>query len=192
MMLRLRLAVLPLLLLVLLSAVRGGATTTTTIHVSSSVRDDAQKRHRDGSSASPFATLHEARDAMRAGLGRGGPRIVLIEGDHHLHEPVLLDSRDEATAAAPIIYRGVRSSRSEAPRSSTPGGGSRQQASLSAGIKLPSSAFQRVTVPSGATGAVKINLYEFGLNRSMIPGMMGVQNSGSRWDPTLPAVTSSS
>ena len=45
-----------------------------------------------------------ARDAMRAGLGRGGPRIVLIEGDHHLLEPVLLDSRDEATRSEQHEY----------------------------------------------------------------------------------------
>ena len=58
----------------------------------------------DGTRLRPFATLHEARDAMRAGLGAHEPRTVSVEGDHHLAEPLLLDERDSGTATAPVTW----------------------------------------------------------------------------------------
>eukprot|EP01045_Picozoa_sp_COSAG04_P010474 COSAG04_NODE_642_length_11667_cov_3.319502_9_plen_157_part_00 len=58
----------------------------------------------DGTRLRPFATLHEARDAMRAGLGANEPRTVRVEGDHHLAQPLLLDERDSGTATAPVTW----------------------------------------------------------------------------------------
>ena len=110
-----------------------------------------------GSAAHPFLSVHAARDAMRAGLGAGRPRTVLLSGDHHLPEPLRLDSRDTGSPDAPIVWR---SSDPEDP------------ARLTGGAKLPGDAFAAAgAVPSGAAGVMKIDLYSHGLNSTAIPGM---------------------
>ena len=125
------------------------------IHVSAGA---ALLGSRDGSREAPFATVFEARDAMRVGLGAGAQRTVFIDGDHHLPEPLILDQRDAGTAEAPIVWR----SRSFA-----------KPARLTGGKKLPVTAFTPATVPSGAAGVVKAELYSaaIGLNSSIVPGM---------------------
>ena len=119
-------------------------------------RASTEGRHADGSLERPFRTLHAARDAMRAGLGRGRRRVVLIEGEHYMAEPLVLDSRDSGTADAPVAWRSRWAS---AP------------ARLIGGTKLPVRAFHPTTVPSGATGVVKANLFSLGFQRGSIPGM---------------------
>ena len=118
----------------------------------------------DGSADRPFASLHDARDAMRAGLGRRSPRTVLVEGTHFLAEPLQLDSRDTASAAAPVTWRSRFAS---AP------------ARLSGGVRLPSGGFRPATVPSGAAGVVKIGLFEHGFNESMLPPLHAAPDQGS-------------
>jgi hypothetical protein len=118
----------------------------------------------DGSEAAPFDTLHAARDAMRGGLGRGGPRTLLIEGSHHLRSPLQLDERDTGTAEAPVTYRSRSAS---------------DPARLSGGIRLPSSAFSPASVPSGASGVLKISLFDHGLNSSMVLPLAAVPDQGS-------------
>ena len=135
-------------------------TTETLIHVAAGGGSAVA----DGSMARAFSSVHEARDAMRAGLGRGRPRTVLIEGQHFLHTPLQLDERDTGTAAAPVTYR----SRSAA-----------NPARLSGGIRLPSTAFRAATVPSGAPGVRKIDLFDHGFNASMLPALAAVPNQGS-------------
>lgn len=157
-----------LLLLAALAVGPAGSSSaeTTTIHVCAppSPANQQAAAAADGSAARPFSTVHEARDAMRAGLGRGGPRTVLIEGDHYLRSPLRLDGRDAATASAPITYR----SRSAAA-----------PARLSGGLRLPFSAFHSAAVPSGAAGVLKIDLFEHGLNASTLPPLAAVPNAGS-------------
>ena len=112
----------------------------------------------DGSLDRPFRSVHAARDALRAGLGKGRPRTVLLHGSHHLAEPLRLDARDSGTAAAPVTWR----SRWAA-----------EPARLSGGRKLPVAGFAPVAVPSGAVGALRANLSALGLNASVIgPGFM--------------------
>jgi parallel beta-helix repeat protein len=110
----------------------------------------------DGSLHRPFRSIHAARDALRAGLGSGRPRTVLIDGDHFLASPLQLDSRDSGTPDAPITYR----SRSAAA-----------PARISGGRKLPISSFKPTAVPSGAAGVVRANLFALGLNASAVVGM---------------------
>jgi hypothetical protein len=127
------------------------------IHVSSS-QLGAAAAAADGSFARPFKNIFQARDAMRAGLGRGQPRTVVIDGDHHLPEPLVLDARDAGTADAPVVWK------------SRPGAA---PARLTGGVKLDAGAFKPAVVPSGAAGVVKAKLYsdEIGLNASVVPGM---------------------
>jgi parallel beta-helix repeat protein len=110
----------------------------------------------DGSEARPFRSLHAARDALRAGLGAGRPRTVLVHGDHFLETPLQLDSRDSGSLDAPITYRS---------------GSALKPARISGGRKLPISSFKPAIVPSGATGVVKTNLFALGLNASDVVGM---------------------
>eukprot|EP01051_Picozoa_sp_SAG22_P013486 SAG22_NODE_1515_length_4250_cov_2.132016_4_plen_351_part_00 len=112
----------------------------------------------DGTRDRPFGSVFDARDAMRDGLGRGQPRTVLVDGDHHLAEAFVLDGRDTGTADAPVVWK---SRDAAAP------------ARLTGGVKIPAAAFKPATVPSGAAGVVKAELYsdEIGLNASVVPGM---------------------
>ena len=57
----------------------------------------ASNANADGTSARPFATLHAARDALRAGVGRNAPRRVHVRGEHFLTE-FALDERDALLA----------------------------------------------------------------------------------------------
>jgi hypothetical protein len=75
-----------------------------TLHVSPTGSDDA-----DGSAAAPFATIHRARDEVRAikqrsGLPEGGIRVLLQDGLHALSEPLTLGPEDSGSAEAPVIY----------------------------------------------------------------------------------------
>jgi hypothetical protein len=144
------------LALALLLSLTAAAAVAVEIHVSAG--EAASLGARDGSRDAPFATVFEARDAMRSGLGAGQPRTVLVDGDHHLPEPLVLGPRDAGTAEAPVMWR----SRSFAA-----------PARLTGGKKLPVGAFTPATVPSGAAGVVKANLYStaIGLNASVVPGM---------------------
>ena len=124
------------------------------LHVSD--RAAAAASARAGTRERPFATLHEARDAMRAGVGADEPRTVRVEGDHHLSEPLLLDERDSGTATAPVTWTSLDPAK---------------PARVTGGVKLPVSAFSPATVPSGASGVMKISLFDHGLNSSAIRGM---------------------
>ncbi len=116
-----------------------------------------------GTVTNPFLSVHAARDAMRAGLGAGKPRTILISGDHHLSEPLRLEPQDAASASAPVVWQ------------SNP----QDPARLTGGAKLPGDAFTPAgTVPSGATGVMKIDLYSHGLNSTAVPGM----SSPYPWD----------
>jgi hypothetical protein len=154
--LRMMVVALHRLALALLLSLTAAAAVAVEIHVSAG--EAASLGARDGSRDAPFATVFEARDAMRSGLGAGQPRTVLVDGDHHLPEPLVLGPRDAGTAEAPVMWR----SRSFAA-----------PARLTGGKKLPVGAFTPATVPSGAAGVVKANLYStaIGLNASVVPGM---------------------
>jgi hypothetical protein len=111
----------------------------------------------DGSKSLPFASVLAARDAMRAGLGNGEPRTVHVEGTHYLATPFVLDERDAATPEAPVTWRS---------------GNTADPAKLSGGKAVPVAAFAPATVPSGAKGVMKANLFTtLGLNSSEMGGM---------------------
>jgi hypothetical protein len=62
-----------------------------------------------GAADSPFATLEQARDAVRAlkgrtGLPAGGVRIVLHGGTYRIERPLILTAEDSGTAEAPVVY----------------------------------------------------------------------------------------
>lgn len=63
----------------------------------------------DGTSARPFSTLSQARDAIRALKGAGPLRqpidIVVHGGTYDFDEPLRLGPQDSGTAACPITYR---------------------------------------------------------------------------------------
>jgi len=59
----------------------------------------------------PFATLHKARDAARAGRAGNpdeGVTIHLRNGVHVLSEPLVLTPRDSGSATAPVHYQAYR------------------------------------------------------------------------------------
>ena len=62
-----------------------------------------------GTRDQPFATLEQARDAIRALKAKGalpGPVCVrLLPGEYPIEETVALTAADSGTAAAPIVYR---------------------------------------------------------------------------------------
>jgi hypothetical protein len=100
-----------------------------------------------------FPSIEAARDAMRAGLGKGTDRQVFLGGGtHFLDRPFVLDSRDAATADAPITY------------TSSPG----EHARLSGGKSISPSAFKPVITPSVPSGVVVANLFSQGLNQSSL------------------------
>lgn len=131
------------------------------IHVSS-VAAQETTTEMAGTAVNPFRSVHAARDAMRAGLGAGKPRTVLISGDHHLSEPLRLESQDAGSASAPVVWQ----SHPQNP------------ARLTGGVKLPADAFTPVSVPSDVAGVMKIDLYAHGLNSTAVPGM----SSPYPWD----------
>ena len=62
-----------------------------------------------GSPDLPFATLKQARDAVRSlkrqkGLPAGGVQIVLHGGTYRLERPLILTPEDSGTAEAPVVY----------------------------------------------------------------------------------------
>lgn len=73
----------------------------TTIHVATDGSDA-----NDGSAQAPFATLHRARDAVRALKPLTEPVTVEIAGGtYYLQEPLLLTPEDSGTAQFPITWR---------------------------------------------------------------------------------------
>lgn len=98
-----------------------------------------------------FASVVEAQDALREGLGAGGMRVVnLLGGDHHLSSPLRFDSRDSN-----VVWR------------SAPG----QHARLTGGVRVPRSALSPSPVPSGASGVLRAELAVLGLNASELGAM---------------------
>lgn len=66
----------------------------------------------DGSAGKPFATLEQARDAVRAlkkshggKLPKGGVRIVVRGGEYSVRRSLKLASDDSGTADAPVVYQ---------------------------------------------------------------------------------------
>lgn len=111
----------------------------------------------DGTESRPFRSVHAARDAMRAGLGQGQARTVQIEGAHFLERPLVLDPRDAGTHDAPVTW--------QSRWKDTP-------ARLTGGKQVPTSAFAPATVPSGAQGVMKANLFTaLGLTSADLGGM---------------------
>ncbi len=111
----------------------------------------------DGTESRPFRSVHAARDAMRAGLGQGEARTVQIEGVHFLEHPLVLDSRDAGTRDAPVTWQ---SRSKDAP------------AQLTGGKQVPTAAFAPASVPSGAQGVMKANLFTaLGLTSADLGGM---------------------
>ena len=98
-----------------------------------------------------FSSVVEAQDALRNGLGAGGPRVVnLLGGDHHLLSPLRFDSRD-----SDVVWR------------SAPG----QRARLTGGLRVPRSALSLAPVPSGVSGVLRAELAALGLNASELGAM---------------------
>ena len=125
-----------------------------TAGLSSSAQEESSA---DGSQSRPFRSVHAAQAAMRAGLGEGQPRTVHVEGTHFLERPLVLDARDAATHDAPVTWQ---SRSKDAP------------AHLTGGKQVPTSAFGAATVPSGANGVVKANLFTaLGLSSADLGGM---------------------
>jgi len=59
-----------------------------------------------GTEAQPFATLHRARDAVRAAKPDAGPITVFVrEGTYYLAKPLVFGPEDSGTADAPICYK---------------------------------------------------------------------------------------
>ena len=101
-------------------------------------------------------SVHEAQAALRGGLGAGGPRFVnLLSGDHQLSSPLRLGSADSGSVDAPIVWR------------SAPG----HRARLTAGVRVPVTAFAPVSVPSGAAGVLQADLTLLGFNSSEMGNM---------------------
>jgi hypothetical protein len=137
---------------------------TFNIYVSALPDDNAEAiAMADGSIEQPFRTVFAARDAVRLGLGKGRPRTVWVEGDHHLPEPLVLDERDSGTTDNPVIWRS---------HSLT------AKARLTGGRKLPAHAFKPAIVPSGASGVVKAELFSLGLNATQVPGFAPLDKRG--------------
>jgi hypothetical protein len=127
----------------------------------SSVELRVDPRVESNAKANLFASVEEARDAMRAGLGKGQPRTVILAAtDHVLNRPFELLEKDSGTEYAPITYK----TEPDAVQ------GSRRQARLSGGIVIPPSAFSPAAVPSGAKGVHVADLKAY-VNASSIGGL---------------------
>jgi hypothetical protein len=146
-------------LLPALCCLMASSTSATVVHVSAGA--DCS-RGCDGSAGAPFPHLTHARDLLRSrrpGQKRAAPATVHVRGTHFLDSTFKLDSRDSGTASAPVTYKAWPA---DAPQSPPPQPG----AHLSGGVRINPSAFQAVAVPSGAKGAVRVDLLAAGLNRS--------------------------
>ncbi len=90
-----------------------------------------------GTKSKPFATLEQARDAIREhraqkGLPNGGVTVYLREGTYPVRKTFTLDPQDSGTQQAPIRYRAF------------PG----ETPILTGGASIPPSAFEPVTDPA--------------------------------------------
>jgi len=91
----------------------------------------------DGSAARPFATLEEARDALRnaraGGRMSGEPvTIVLAAGIHRRSASFELSAVDGGTAAAPVVWRAAIAGKTV----------------LSSGVAVPAAAWRQVSDPA--------------------------------------------
>ena len=110
-------------------------------HNSATLRVDP--RVTDGSA---LASIEAARDALRAGFGKGKPRFVdLAATDHALARPFELTAMDSGTPDAPITYR---TAPDELPK----------RARIHGGVVIPNSAFKPCKVPSGVGGVFVADL----------------------------------
>ena len=99
-----------------------------------------------GTRARPFRSVHEARDALRRGLGANTTRVVRLVGRHFLESPLELDARDSGTKEHEIVYT-----------SADPV----DPASLSGGVRVPPEAW------SAYNGGIYVaDLFSLGLNAS--------------------------
>jgi len=76
-----------------------------TLHVAPTGRDAA-----DGTAAAPFATLEQARDAIRriakaGGLPDGGVIVEIAPGAYERAKPFQLEQGDSGTTTRPVVYR---------------------------------------------------------------------------------------
>lgn len=65
-----------------------------------------------GTREQPFATVFQARDAVRAHIARGlkeDMEIVLLKGAYHLSQPLVLDTRDSGSAEHRVTWRADQS-----------------------------------------------------------------------------------
>ena len=105
--------------------------------------------------------LFAARQALRAGKGRGKTRRVMLRaGVHLLSQPFILDSRDAGEPGAPISYI-------THPDDVARG----NYARLAGGLRVPPAAFKPAQVPSGVPGVLVVNLFALGLNASSLGAM---------------------
>lgn len=66
-----------------------------------------------GTEDAPFATLEQARDALRAyrkenGFADGGAEVVVHGGEYRVSQPFTLTAEDSGAAGAPIRYRAAK------------------------------------------------------------------------------------
>ena len=69
----------------------------------------AGAKNGNGSSAAPFGTIEEARDAIRTlkkngGLPIGGIDVIIRDGEYKITSPIVLTAEDSGTAESPIRY----------------------------------------------------------------------------------------
>jgi len=75
------------------------------------VSPDGDAAH-PGTRAQPFATVFQARDAVRAQVARGlseDVEVVLLKGTYQLKEALVLDTRDSGTAEHRVVWRADKS-----------------------------------------------------------------------------------
>ncbi len=61
----------------------------------------------DGSKDAPFATLTQARDAIRASQNEEAHTVWVADGDYKLDAPFILEPADSGTPEFPIVYRAM-------------------------------------------------------------------------------------
>lgn len=112
-------------------------------------------KNADGSIQKPFATIFDARDAVRLSLlsKENGARHVYLEGGtHYLDSTFKLDAEmDSGTLNSPVVY------------TSTPG----EQATISGGVQILASAFKDAIINDNVSVKM-INLFDHGINSSII------------------------
>lgn len=131
-----------------------------TLYVARGGSDDAA-----GTRDDPFATLQQARDAIRAmraegGLPDGGVTVLLRGGLYTMDGAFELSEADSGTEAAPIIYRAAPD----------------EQVVISGGVRVPPGAFGPVT-DTAALGRLPAEAREHVLQADLTA--LGVEEYGS-------------